>query len=793
MDQDDVEFEQLLGEIPRATSAPPQVEEHHRGHSSGLFLSSSDVGKPFSATRRSDGPVEGSAHIFSREKKLIYSLPQQQQQLLKDDHALACSFGSLSLNSNHHHRPHNEGMMHAQGIDGQRSNGFANGNSFADETVMALPQEFSLETTGQPIQKLLKGGRVSRSSPVDAYAASVHNQHHLHNQSIHASSLFPNGSASSSNLSTNFSKQPDWNPFTVPHEHLRHSQLLQDQISLQRRVHEDQIQAQLYASLQSQASVPGFAMMPVSRMHSSMQTMQPALFQPCIHLGDYNQQLLYKQRQHLSPVQQVNWGGLHPQVGPTASAPEPFHLPQVGGLCCSSQGYCSQDESCSSALAHSEAAPRNSDSHLLPGSHLPTKLFPQFNTSNTFQAAIPGTRIKAGFSRSKAGSVSTGGELLYPTHELQASLHSATLLSEMYPKSQSVAQVEVEAEGTRHFNAGTSHLQQQPKYSSLEEVKGQIYAIAKDQHGCRFLQRKFDEGSVEDIKTIFSEIFDHIVELMTDPFGNYLIQKLLEVCTESQRMQFLLVATQKAELVSISLNMHGTRAVQKLIETLTSPEQVDIVIRSLQPGVVNLIKDLNGNHVVQRCLQHLSNKDSQFIFDAAASHCVEIATHRHGCCVLQRCVDFSSGPQRDRLFSEIAANALVLSQDPYGNYVVQYILDLNILWASNEVMVRLGGNYPQLAMQKFSSNVVEKCLKLADEENRTRIIHELITSSSLGQLLHHEYANYVIQCALSVSKGALHTNLVEALRPHLPALRSSPYGKRILSRTNLKKMQFVRA
>jgi hypothetical protein len=36
-----------------------------------------------------------------------------------------------------------------------------------------------------------------------------------------------------------------------------------------------------------------------------------------------------------------------------------------------------------------------------------------------------------------------------------------------------------------------------------------------------------------------------------------------------------------------------------------------MVITALTEGVVELIKDLNGNHVVQRCLQKLSHEDSQ--------------------------------------------------------------------------------------------------------------------------------------------------------------------------------------
>jgi len=97
-----------------------------------------------------------------------------------------------------------------------------------------------------------------------------------------------------------------------------------------------------------------------------------------------------------------------------------------------------------------------------------------------------------------------------------------------------------------------------PKYNSLAEARGSLYLMAKDQHGCRFLQRMFDEGTPEDVQVIFSEIIEHVVELMMNPFGNYLMQKLLDVCDEEQRMQIILVVTQeKGQLVRISLNTHG--------------------------------------------------------------------------------------------------------------------------------------------------------------------------------------------------------------------------------------------
>ena len=97
-----------------------------------------------------------------------------------------------------------------------------------------------------------------------------------------------------------------------------------------------------------------------------------------------------------------------------------------------------------------------------------------------------------------------------------------------------------------------------PKYNSLVEAQGHIYLMAKDQHGCRFLQRLFDEGTPQDVQIIFNEIIDHVVELMMNPFGNYLMQKLLDVCSEDQRMQIIVMLTEESgELGRISLNTHG--------------------------------------------------------------------------------------------------------------------------------------------------------------------------------------------------------------------------------------------
>lgn len=52
--------------------------------------------------------------------------------------------------------------------------------------------------------------------------------------------------------------------------------------------------------------------------------------------------------------------------------------------------------------------------------------------------------------------------------------------------------------------------------ANLKDFEGHLYELAKDQNGCRFLQRKLDDMSQNiAVKVIYDEIHDHFVELMT--------------------------------------------------------------------------------------------------------------------------------------------------------------------------------------------------------------------------------------------------------------------------------------
>jgi hypothetical protein len=347
-------------------------------------------------------------------------------------------------------------------------------------------------------------------------------------------------------------------------------------------------------------------------------------------------------------------------------------------------------------------------------------------------------------------------------------------------------------------NAQNAQVLASMRYSNatLEECVGQIFQMCKDQYGCRFLQKKLDEDKTSmTCDIIFGEILPEVVDLMSDPFGNYLCQKLIEKCTPTQRLA--IVRGVSGSLVQISKNMHGTRAVQKTIEQLGSSEEVRFIREALKGSVVALIQDLNGNHVIQKCIHRLEPNDNQFIYDAVAHHCVQVATHRHGCCVMQRCIDHSSNQQKMQLIEEIKNNALSLVQDQFGNYVVQYVLDLGMESVCESLATNLLGHLYYLSTQKFSSNVVEKCLKVgnaATVQMMSRELAEFQTDPAhpvfpqtphedpLICLLQHPFGNYVVQTALQVAQVKAPTEwhlIATRIRPLIPTLRSNTYVKRV--------------
>ncbi len=338
-----------------------------------------------------------------------------------------------------------------------------------------------------------------------------------------------------------------------------------------------------------------------------------------------------------------------------------------------------------------------------------------------------------------------------------------------------------------------SSLYATPQRPPLDQLLGQVRRLSRDQVGCRLVQQALDEEGPMAATLILNEGLPFWGEAMVDPFGNYLFQKILEKITPGERI--MLVRSVSSRLVNASLNLHGTRSVQKLVELCaidevnssvyphsaepTDESAADVLTRSLAPAAARLCIDSHGNHVIQRILLKLGHKHATFVFDAVAASVGDVARHRHGCCVIQRCLDSPPSEARSHLVRRIVDKSLELMQDAYGNYVVQYVLDVCSDEDVHAVCESVVGKVSLLAIQKFSSNVMEKCLERCTDRVKDYYLQELSDPERIRELMMDPFGNYVVQRALSVATHAQAVRLVEAMRPHLIASHpGAPNGQR---------------
>lgn len=318
----------------------------------------------------------------------------------------------------------------------------------------------------------------------------------------------------------------------------------------------------------------------------------------------------------------------------------------------------------------------------------------------------------------------------------------------------------------------------------VADIRGRVYGLARTQTGCRQLQKLLDKEPVA-WKVIYAEVEPNFSNLVVDPFGHHLCLRLLDFISEVSMRENLLQKL-KEDLVGVSMSVHGTRVIQKLLEMMQTATELRLVQDSMSLYVITLAKDVYGMHVILRCLHRIpppgDNPDvpsNQFIFDEITKNIVSVATHKHGCCVVQWCIDYATPNQRRKLVEVIVQNSLELSQDAFGNYVVQQIMDPTHPGVLQKLVQHLKGSITKLAVQKFSSIVIEKCLEYTESEQQMQIINELVNPQKLPRLLQDPYANYVIQKALSVTRQENFQKVVSLIRPHLASLSNTPFGKRI--------------
>ncbi|MQM12111.1 hypothetical protein Taro_045024 [Colocasia esculenta] len=323
----------------------------------------------------------------------------------------------------------------------------------------------------------------------------------------------------------------------------------------------------------------------------------------------------------------------------------------------------------------------------------------------------------------------------------------------------------------------------------LLDIVGHVVEFSADQYGSRFIQQKLETASIEEKNKIFPEIFPHSRALITDVFGNYVIQKacsspFLEHGSEIQKKQ--LSGQLIGHVLPLSLQMYGCRVIQKALEVVDVEQQTKIVLE-LDGSIMKCVRDQNGNHVIQKCIECVPQERIQFIISAFYGQVVPLSTHPYGCRVIQRVLEHCDDAKTQGIMMEEILQAICsLAQDQYGNYVVQHILQHGKQHERSAIICKLAGQIVKMSQQKFASNVIEKCLTYGSPEERQLLINEMLGSTDenepLQAMMKDQFGNYVVQKALETCDDKNRELILSRIKAHVNSLKRYTYGKHIAAR-----------
>jgi hypothetical protein len=114
--------------------------------------------------------------------------------------------------------------------------------------------------------------------------------------------------------------------------------------------------------------------------------------------------------------------------------------------------------------------------------------------------------------------------------------------------------------------------------------------------------------------------------------------------------------------------------------------------------------------------------------------------------------------------------------------VVQYCINLCDYEINKIFVENFLYDIMKFSTQKYSSNIIEKCMDCCDEETKELIITKYCDPFIIEKLLFDMYGNYVLQKVMSLSKEPITSKYISIIGPLLKKLNSYSFGAKLFNK-----------
>ena len=279
----------------------------------------------------------------------------------------------------------------------------------------------------------------------------------------------------------------------------------------------------------------------------------------------------------------------------------------------------------------------------------------------------------------------------------------------------------------------------------LDMTDQNLYKYIITQKGSRDAQNIIKKVNENDVELLISKLKNYFSDITIDKYGNYFSQKLIQICLPSQRIQLL--ESMNNHFIEISNNSFGTHPLQSLIEIINMPEEKKIVLKYILNNEIVLALDSKGTHVLQKFISCTKDEERNELNQNLLNLIDKLIINPFGVCVLIQLIKHTKDKNITKAIAKYITDGGPLSfiQHPYANYVVQSLITNTDLSYCDTIIDIIVQNYLSLSMQKFSSNVVENCIKYGKEVTVKKIFRQIIEQEKIESLLNNNYGNFVLE------------------------------------------------
>nr|KAJ3422596.1 Calcium calmodulin-dependent protein kinase kinase 2 [Polyrhizophydium stewartii] len=324
---------------------------------------------------------------------------------------------------------------------------------------------------------------------------------------------------------------------------------------------------------------------------------------------------------------------------------------------------------------------------------------------------------------------------------------------------------------------------------SLIKILVEKIVKTNDQPSSIYLQQRLKTDPPEIKARIFEAVLQHVIMLMKNRFGNFLVQCCLDCCTPQQI--HVLGNCMRGQVISLSCDRFGCHVMQKAIDRVDEEVKLALVSELLK-SIPETFTHRFACHVWQRVLETRWTCEPPnvmlYVQAALAGHWAMVANDENGSLVVQCIFENCSEEESLPIVAEIFEHTADIAKGQWGNWVIQHIIEHGTQQQRAHILEVVSQNIFALSIDQFASKVVEKCIKMASKRDAHALIEKIIAPQVSEQgrpyllgMMNNQYANYVVQNVLSVADSLQRDICIRLLVPHLHILRGSKYGQRVAS------------